>query len=222
MFIPYHLIYMMPREKLERRGLQALTDTDLVSVILGVGAKGKGVVKLAGEVARWLGRKFEDLENFNEESGGSKWYRRVNYGEMSGISGVGKVKAMKVFCAIELGRRLFAEDTEKVIIRSSDDVVREMHYLKKLKQEHVVALLLDARNFLIKKVEVAVGSLNKAVVLPRDIFYKAIKNNSSKIILVHNHPSGDVRPSKEDIEFAKKLKKAGRLIGIEVLDQVVV
>jgi DNA repair protein RadC len=212
---------LLPREKLQKRGLNALTDTDLVTVLLGFGTKKMDVVSLAGKVANLLSKQISS--QIGEDLNCKDWIRGFDIEKLTNLSGIGKVKAMKLVCALELGRRIFADSLEdKKIIKSSKDVIEEMAYLKKLKQEHVVVLLLDSRNILLNKMTVAVGTLNKVVVEPRDVFYKAIEHQSAKIILVHNHPSGDLAPSKADVKFAAKMKKAGEILGITVLDQIIV
>src|SRR4030043_418079 len=124
---------------------------------------------------------------------------------------MGKVKAVKIMAAVELGRRLFSTDGRVETIRCRDDVISQVKYLKSKKQEHVVALYLDARGRLIVKKTVAVGSLNKTIVEPRDIFEMAIRVSAVGVILAHNHPSGDTSPSKVDLEFTGRMKRAGEL-----------
>jgi DNA repair protein RadC len=212
---------MLPREKLKKRGIATLTDTDLVSVLIGSGSKFKDVFKLAREVANLLSERLSEFVEGEERN--EDWGKTVDYLNISQISGIGEVKSMQIICALELGRRIFGSDKrKKSVIKSSKDVIEHMSYLKKYKQEHVVALLLDARNRLIDKFTVAVGSLNKVVVEPRDIFYRAVRKNGAKIIIVHNHPSRNTSPSKADIKFGQKLQKAGDIIGIQVLDQVII
>jgi DNA repair protein RadC len=207
---------MLPREKLKQRGIRTLSDAELIAVMLGVGTKGRDVVKLGGDIARFLSSKCKPQLN-------DDWFSEIHLKDLKGFEGMGEVKSLKIISALELGRRLFSPSCRRnITLRSRRDVIKQMSYLKSLKQEHVVVLLLDARNSLIDKITVAVGSLNKAVVEPRDIFFNAISCSSSKIILVHNHPSGDTAPSKADIHFEEKMQKAGKLLGIEVLDQVIV
>lgn len=210
---------LLPRDKLEVKGIGSLTDSDLVTVILGSGVNGKDVVSVARSVSRVISSEIERLEvPFRKDGGGLSDWRKFSV-----VHGVGKVKAMQVMCAIELGRRIFGvEPHSKTVLRNRDDVLGEVGYLRTRKQEHVVMLMLNARNELIGKKTVAIGSLNKSIVEPRDIFGEAVRNNAAGIILVHNHPSGDTSPSAADIRFTEKVKKAGVLIGIELLDHVIV
>ncbi len=207
---------MLPREKLKQRGIKTLSDAELIALMLGTGTKNRNVISLGGDVARFLSGKCKPRLN-------DEWFSEIRLKDLRAFEGMGEVKSLKIISALELGRRLFSPSCRKnITLRSRRDVIKQMSYLKSLKQEHVVVLLLDARNSLLDKITVAVGSSNKAVVEPRDIFFNAISCNSSKIILVHNHPSGDTTPSRADIRFEEKLQKAGRLLGIEVLDQVIV
>lgn len=207
---------MLPREKLKQRGIKTLSDAELIAVMLGTGTKNRNVISLGGDVARFLSGKCKPRLN-------DEWFSEIRLKDLREFEGMGEVKSLKIISALELGRRLFSPSCRKnITLRSRRDVIKQMSYLKSLKQEHVVVLLLDARNSLLDKITVAVGSSNKAVVEPRDIFFNAISCNSSKIILVHNHPSGDTTPSKADMRFEEKLQNAGRLLGIEVLDQVIV
>ncbi len=205
---------MMPREKLERYGLGRLTDVDLVTVLLGTGVKGRGVKKVARSVVRRL-RKTARMSKREKTL-------EVDWRAVSQIRGLGKAKSMQIICAIELGRRIFGEGGQERKIQDRKAVFEEVKYLKDRKQEHVVVLLLDARNFLIKKKTVAIGSSNLAVLQPRDIFESAFEVGASGIILVHNHPSGVAVPSQTDRRFAKRLEDACKVVGIRFVDSVVV
>lgn len=207
----------LPREKLEKRGLNSLTDVDLITIILGTGIQGDNVVSVARRLSRVVARSIQQI-------GAGKSFGRVpRWEELSTVRGVGRVKAMQISSALELGRRLYSEAGKRLpLIKTRSDVVKIMSYLKNRKQEHVVVLLLDARNLLIGRKTVAIGSFNKSVVCPRDIFDFAIRKGAAKIILVHNHPSGDIRLSKSDIDFTQRLREAGEMLGIELLDHVVV
>lgn len=210
---------LLPREKLEAKGISNLTDSDLITVILGSGVNGKDVVSVARSVSRMISSK---IGEFGVQSVKSR-REFANWEELATVHGVGKVKAMQVVCAFELGRRIFGvESMSRTILRNREDVLGEVKYLRTRKQEHVVMLMLNARNELIGKKTVAIGSLNKSVVEPRDIFGEAVRNNAAGIILVHNHPSGDTSPSTADVRFTEKIKKAGDLMGIELLDHIII
>lgn len=200
---------VLPREKLEQRGLSSLTDSDLISVILGTGADGRKVWDIARSVTRIVGKGVSEAE-------------AVTWRDFVRLKGVGKVKAMQVACALELGRRLYAEDKGGFMIRDRSDVVEMFRYLRQRKQECVIVVALDARNGVIARKTVAVGGLNKAVVEPREVFSWVLSVGAAAIILVHNHPSGDTRASGADEQFAERMKEAGSLLGVEMLDQVIV
>jgi DNA repair protein RadC len=141
--------------------------------------------------------------------------------ELKKVDGMGEVKAGKVLAAIELGRRSI-EHESRLAIHSMNDVLLHVHDIRREHREHLVALYLNARNELIAKHTIAVGSLNQNVIEPRDVFAEALKAPCASIILVHNHPSGDAEPSDQDIHFTKNLMQAGKLLGIEILDHIVV
>lgn len=195
----------LPREKLESKGLNGLTDTDLMAIILGSGVKGIDYMKISRAVVKML------KESRN----------RLSYRRFEKLKGIGRVKAMKIACSMELGRRLYGNDLKK-IIRNREDVLKVVEHLKGKRQEYAVVLFLDARNRLIKEKTVAVGSSNLLVVEPRDVFGIALRIGATSIILVHNHPSGEDSPSKADIAFTERIKKAGDLLGINLIDHVIV
>ncbi len=203
----------LPREKLEQRGVQTLSDTDLVSVILGSGVEGKNVSEVARSVSRAISKGV---------SSGDENRKMLPWKDFLGIQGVGKVKAMQIVCALELGRRMFGSTPEKKVVRNRRDVELMFSHLKKRKQEHVVVLGLNARSEIIGSKTVAVGSLNKSVVEPRDVFSWALSNHAAGIIIVHNHPSGDTDMSNADKAFTERLNEASALLGIELIDHVVV
>lgn len=200
---------MFPREKLVRGGLSSLTDTDLIAVVLGTGVDGRGVKDVARHVTKVMAGRIRER-------------RTISWDDFLTIRGVGRVKAMQLSCAIELGRRIYGVDDDTRNIRSRNDVIQMFSYLSRRKQEHVVVLALDARNGVIGNRTVAVGSLNKSVVEPRDIFSWVLSVHAASVILVHNHPSGDKTPSPSDTSFLKRITQAGELLGIPVLDSVIV
>ncbi|MFH1547285.1 MAG: DNA repair protein RadC [bacterium] len=197
----------MPREKLDRYGISGMTDLDLIAIILGSGNRKYDYMMLAKKV-------------FNVISIEEKMRSPIRKRLLS-ISGIGRVKAMQIECCLELGKRLYSTDNS-VVIRCRDDVERIVNYLKNKKQEYAVVLYLDARNRLLKRKTLAIGSANMLVVEPREVFEYALKYHAVSIILVHNHPSGDNRASRADKEFTQRVVKAGKILGIQVLDHVVI
>jgi len=214
---------MLPREKLAERGLSSLSDVELVTILLGSGVDGRSVTQVARSVSRMIRQGIDGGDGVVVRDGARKGKELLQWENFTQLLGVGQVKAMQIVCALELGRRLFGEERGgEVIIGSRKDVISMFNYLRGKKQEHMVAVALDGRNRVVGRKTVAVGSLNQAVVDPRDVFGWVLGKNASGVVFVHNHPSGDVTPSSADEAFTKRMKKAARLLGVEVVDSVVV
>ncbi len=142
--------------------------------------------------------------------------------ELSSSCGLADDEAGRLAAAVELARRLLWPDDGRRPVRSPQDACRAAAHIRCLPKEHFLTLYLDARNVPIHEEVISVGSLNANIVHPREVFKPAITHSAAAVILVHNHPSGDVSPSQEDLELTRRLVEAGRLIGIEVLDHVIV
>jgi DNA repair protein RadC len=197
-----------PRERLQRKGPGALSNSELLAILLGSGMPGKNVL----EVAEHLLRKF-----------GSKGLFEASFDELRQVPGIGKVKAGQLLAAFELGKRtLLGQDEDAVPIESPEDVYQLSKRIHKAKKEHFLAYLLNARNVVVAEEEISVGTLTMAVVHPREVFEPAVRHSAAGIILVHNHPSGDAEPGDDDRALTKRLVEAGRLMGIEILDHVIV
>ena len=198
-----------PRERLVKFGEQALSAQELLQLILGRGIAGESVVVTAQKLLS----QFGSLQRLAEAS----------IEELSLIKGIGLAKAAQIKAAFEIGRRLFTQtlpyknkeltDPEKVyrLIKSK---------LKDYHKEHFYIIALNSRNHSIA--EVSVGSLNASIVHPREVFAEAIKNKAASVIFVHNHPSGDSEPSEGDLVTTKRLVEAGKILGIEVVDHIIV
>jgi len=197
-----------PREKLAAKGPRALKKEELIAILLRTGTKGRNALKIAKDILRLYGdKKLLDAP----------------YKELKNMHGMGPTKAAHILAAIELGKRLYKEKTEKeIFINSPEDVIKEVSYIRENKKENFIVLYLDARNYLIHKETVSIGTLNTSLVHPREVFEPAVKNFAAQIILVHNHPSGDTKPSEEDIKLTKRLAEAGKIMGIEVLDHIII
>jgi DNA repair protein RadC len=197
-----------PREKLIKKGASALKLEELLAILLRTGTKNKNVLKLAKDI----------LSRYNQEK-----LKNITYEELRNIYGVGPTKAVQILAAIEIGRRFFKPKEEKEIyIHSPKDVLKQTSHLKENKKENFVVLYLDARNKLITKETISIGTINSSLVHPREVFEPAIRELAVAIILVHNHPSGDPTPSEDDINLTKRLVEAGKILGIEVTDHIII
>ena len=197
-----------PREKLINKGTKALKKDELLAIILRAGIKDKNALQVAKDI----------LVKY-----GDKKLLDASYEELRNMRGVGPTKAVQILAAIELGSRLFKEKTEKeVYINSPEDVAKEITHIKENKKENFVVLYLDARNKLIYKETVSIGSLNANLVHPREVFEPAVRYLAAQIVLAHNHPSGDPEPSEDDLVLTKKLVESGKILGIEVFDHIIV
>ena len=200
-----------PREKMMFFGPKYLSDKELVAIILKSGTREKDVMMLSEEVT-------------SHKNGGMKWWGSASVEELMKIQGLGCAKASVIVAAIELGRRVTVTKTvAHGNIQGLKQVIEIfMARLSKMKKEVFNIVMLDAKGNIIGIDEVSVGDLTSSIVHPRETFYSAVKKSASSIICVHNHPSGDPTPSDEDIDTTKKLAKAGKILGINLLDHVVI
>ena len=200
-----------PRERLLRLGAEALSGQEILALILGRGTRGESVMVTSQRL----------LSRF----GNLKGVAGASVEELTEINGIGPAKAAQVKAAAELGRRMDSDEGQKPrqVLKSPEDVAAGVRsQLKGKKKEHFLVLCLDTRNRLINCRPVSMGSLDTSVVHPREAFKEAVSASAASVIFVHNHPSGDPEPSREDIELTRRLVKAGEMIGIEVLDHIVV
>ncbi|MCX6750902.1 MAG: DNA repair protein RadC [Candidatus Pacearchaeota archaeon] len=209
-----------PRERFLKQGPEALSDSELFAILLRTGTRGKKNEK--GELMP--GENVIDMSNrLISEYGIDKLFE-CSLKELQEIKGIGPSKAMQILTIAELQKR--ANQSKKPVKRIScaEDVFNLMHErLKDEKQEHFYTIMLDTKNNIIgEPVLISKGILDASIVHPREVFKPAIKNSASKIILVHNHPSGDPAPSQDDLEITEKLMRAGEEIDVKVLDHVIV
>ena len=199
-----------PRERLAKRGASSLKTSELLAILFRTGTRDLNAVELA--------------ENMLTTFGSLTAMARASAEELQAFEGVGFAKAVEILAAFELGQRLATEDTlRRPVIKSAKDVARlMMPEMQSLDREHFKVLLLNTKHSVLQVHPVSVGSLNASVVHPRECFRPAIAAQAAAIILVHNHPSGDVDPSEEDISLTRRLMSAGDLIGIKVLDHVII
>jgi DNA repair protein RadC len=195
-----------PREKLRARGPGALSDAELLALILGSGS----VRRSAERIGRFLARRPPaELSTWTA----TRWLL---------VPGVGPARAAALTAAFELGRRATEKQPSSRAIRGPEDVLAQVRDLARARKEHFVILILNARHELQCRETVSIGSLNASIVHPREVFQPAILHSAASVILVHNHPSGDPEPSDEDLNITKRLVQVGELVGIGVLDHVIV
>ncbi len=199
-----------PRERLVRHGAAVLSNAELLAILLRVGNKEENAISLAHRILK--------------QEQGLRFLVDSKVEQMASIKGIGQAKAAQIKAAIELGKRLttFELGVDKPV-KSPQDVanllMEDMRYLKK---EHMKLVLLNVKCNLISVEEISIGSLNASIVHPREVFNPAIKKSSASIIMVHNHPSGDPTPSSEDIAITARISEAGKLIGIELVDHIII
>jgi DNA repair protein RadC len=198
-----------PREKLLDRGAEALTDAELLAILLRTGNAGASAL----DHARLLLSQF----------GGIKGIDSAPAKELGAIKGIGPAKSAQLKAGLEIGRRLGREKWEAGrVLRSSEDVFRHFAELEKEKREIFYVVLLDNKNRKIREVKISEGSLTASLVHPREVYNPVIRESAAAVIFVHNHPSGDPAPSPEDIEITRRLKQVGEVMGVRVLDHVVI
>jgi len=200
-----------PRERLLKLGSEALSAQEILALILGRGTKGESVMVTSQKLFSRFGN-LKGIANASVE-------------ELSEIKGIGLAKAAQIKAALELSKRLEGDagEGQKPMVNSPEDVVNTVKsQLKGKKKEHFLVLCLDTRNRLINCKPVSIGSLDTSIVHPREVFKEAVSSSAASVIFVHNHPSGDPEPSKEDVELTKRLVQAGEIIGIDVLDHIIV
>lgn len=199
-----------PRERLEAEGPSSLSDAHLLAILLRTGGGGRSAVDLGIEL---LGR-FGSLRDLDQAA----------MTELCSLSGVGRAKAAQLKAALELGKRLFQETGLAGPVFSSGGAVHAyfLPKLRSLRKETFWCAMLDAKNRLIREHRVSEGSLTSTIVHPRDAFREAVRESAAAVIFVHNHPSGDPAPSRDDLAVTERLAQAGEAIGIPVLDHVIV
>jgi len=194
-----------PREKLVHYGSDKLSNAELLAIILGTGGKGINVVELSNKI----------LKKFNGN------LAQASLEELKTTFGLGEAKACEIVACFELGRRFLKEKRSELIL-SPEKVWEELKGIRDSKKEHFVVFYLDIRNQVIKQDIISIGTLNASLVHPREVFEPAIQHNAAQIIIAHNHPSGDTVPSLEDKKITERLQEAGKILGIEIIDHVIV
>jgi DNA repair protein RadC len=198
-----------PREKLAAHGASALTDPELIAILLRTGVAGANVI----EVSRDLLKKYGSLAELS----------RCSVDELSKIRGVGFAKAVQLVAAFGLGQRLAHETLSKQKL-DSPEVIHELvgAEMRRLRKESLRVILLDTRYHLIRIEEVSLGSINESIAHPRDVFRPALISSAYAVIVVHNHPSGDASPSQTDHSLTRRLAEAAELLQIKLLDHIII
>lgn len=197
-----------PREKLIEKGVENLFDNELMAILLRTGIEGKDVMKVSSEIlSKYPKKKLLSLD----------------FEKLSNIKGIGPGKACLLLAAFELTKRaLEVEDNNLPTIDSTKDAMAQLQELRTAKREHFVALYLNARSQLVHKEVISIGTLDTSLAHPREIFKPAIDCLAVNVIVAHNHPSGSLEPSADDIEITKQLTHAGKILGISVLAHIIV
>jgi len=199
-----------PRERFIREGAQSLSNQELIAILLRTGTKKESVLQLSERL----------IAHFD----GLRMLKDATVEEITSINGIGEAKAIQLLAAVEIGRRVSNLCyTDRYIIRSPEDCANYcMNDMRFLTQEHFVCLYLNTKNQVLHKQTIFIGSLNASIVHPREVFKEAFRRSAASIICLHNHPSGDPTPSREDIDVTKRLMDCGKLMGIEVLDHLII
>ncbi|HYR51135.1 MAG TPA: DNA repair protein RadC [Candidatus Dormibacteraeota bacterium] len=196
-----------PRERLLQSGPGVLTDADLVAVLFGTGGPGEGVLELGTRVTSAI-----PLRQLH----------RVPVEELLLVKGLGQARAAQLLAAAELGRRLWPDGDAAALVRGPETVFDLTRDIRGANREHFVGFYLNSRNQVLRREIISIGSLNASIVHPREVYQPAIAVSAASLILAHNHPSGDPTPSEEDLAITRRLVEAGRILGIDILDHVVV
>ncbi len=203
-----------PYEKLELYGESSLSNSELLAIILESGTKDETSIQLAYKV----------LSLSNDIEGNElRFLQTISLEELKKIKGIGRVKAIRLKAALEIAKRLSKPIKNEMYITSSRDVAKLfMEEMRFEKREIVKTLIMNNKNKVLKIQNVSLGGSNYAVIEPKDILSEPVKIGATRLILIHNHPSGNPTPSKEDYEVTKKIKSCAKLLGIELLDHIVI
>lgn len=193
-----------PREKLREKGASALTDKELVAAILGRGIAGVDIVTMSRNVARLIRKHKENL----------------SVDHLTSVPGMGLAKAAQILSAFELARRYLLKETVK--IKSARDILPLVADIVNKQQEYFVCISLNGANEVIEKRIVTIGLVNSSQIHPREVFADVIADRAAAVIFIHNHPSGDPKPSDVDAKTHKQLTEAGKILGLRILDHIIV
>lgn len=193
-----------PREKLTKNGVESLKDYELLAILLGSGTKDKDVLKLSREIIKLFEDDFE----------------AISLEKLTSIHGLGLAKSSQILSAIELSKRYLIKQNKKV--SSAEDIFDELKEYKNKQQEYFLTITLDGANHIIQTRVISIGTLNRSLIHPREVFADAITDRCASIIIAHNHPSGLLEASQEDILVTSRLQESAKLLGIELLDHIII
>lgn len=202
-----------PYEKCVRLGPQALTDPELLAVVLRTGTRGSTSVEMAEEVL-----------NLSRDREGLLGLHQLSLTQLQSIKGIGKVKAVQLKCIGELSKRIARKSAKRGLSLNHPQTIADyyMEQLRHEEQEQLFCMMLDTKNHLLGEEMIFKGTVNSSLVSPREIFLSAVSYHAVGILLIHNHPSGDPSPSEADLDFTQRIKDAGELIGIPLLDHIII
>ena len=197
-----------PREKLIEKGSENLTNSELLSVILGIGSKKENVFNLSARL----------IQNYGNPS----YYGKRTFEQIKNLWNVSTTHACKILALMELGKRLFGQNSKKIMFRNPKTAAKYFADMRTCPKEQFRALFLSTQNTLLADEIVSIGTLDRSIVHPRDLFRLAYIHNAASIIIAHNHPSGNPFPSEEDIYLTKLLKDSSEILKLPILDHIII
>lgn len=202
-----------PYEKCEEKGVSALSDAELLAIIIRTGSKSEGAITVA-----------QHILNFSKSTQGLIGINYLSIQELMSIKGIGKVKAIQLTCIAELAKRMAKETRADSLELSSPASVANyyMQDMRHLTREQILLIMMNSKSKILNDMIISTGTVNSSILAPREIYLNALKYGAVSIILIHNHPSGDPTPSVEDINTTKRMKEAGILIGIKLMDHIII
>ena len=202
-----------PYEKCLAKGAESLTDAELLAVILRTGSKGESALDLSRKIL-----------TLNGEESGLLGIYHMSISDLTGMKGLGKVKAVQLKCLAELSKRFARAQFSSEVCFTDPSMVAAyyMEEMRHLEQEVMILVMLNSKGYLIRDQIISKGTVNASLISPREIFLEAVRNHAVTILLLHNHPSGIPDPSREDILFTKRVMEAGKMLGIELLDHIII
>ena len=207
---------LLPYEKFETFGAQSLTDSELLAIIIRTGTKDANSIE--------LGKKILNLSNGRGQTNGLLSLQHLTLEELMKIKGIGKVKAIRIKCVTEFSRRIAMETFKKGIRFDKPATIADYYkeQVRHLEVEQVILVMTDGKNQFLKDCVLSIGTVNMSLISPREIFMTALKAHAVHILLVHNHPSGDPTPSRDDIEITKRIHEASQLMNIPLVDHIII